>query len=158
GLLEDKVAALIRGLPKALRRNFVPAPDFARAFLESELGQGGEGALVAALARFLARSTGVEVPPAEWDLDALPGHLRFNLRLLDGDTVLAESRDLDGLRARFGARAQQAFADRAGQALARESLLEFPPEGVPDMVRGAAGVPAYPALVAPGGADDGVAL
>ena len=36
GLLGDKVAELIRGLPKALRRNFVPAPDFARAFVEAE--------------------------------------------------------------------------------------------------------------------------
>src|SRR5690606_12243576 len=34
-LLIEKVGELIRGLPKSLRRNFVPAPDFARAFVES---------------------------------------------------------------------------------------------------------------------------
>ena len=36
GLAAEKVAELIRALPKSLRRNFVPAPDFARAFAEAE--------------------------------------------------------------------------------------------------------------------------
>jgi ATP-dependent helicase HrpA len=49
GLLGEKVAELIRGLPKPLRRNFVPAPDFARAFIEAEsprdesVGEGARG-------------------------------------------------------------------------------------------------------------------
>ena len=148
GLLEDKVAALIRGLPKALRRNFVPAPDFARAFMESDEARAGQGALTAALARFLARTTGVQVPPGEWDGAGLPPHLRFNLRLLDGRTVLAESRDLEDVRAGFGERAQAAFAERAGRGLARESLLEFPEQGVPQQLPGVGGVAAFPALVA----------
>ncbi|RMG58439.1 MAG: ATP-dependent RNA helicase HrpA, partial [Gammaproteobacteria bacterium] len=40
GLLEEKLAALLRGLPKALRRNFVPAPEFARACAESLQPEG----------------------------------------------------------------------------------------------------------------------
>ena len=152
GLLEDKATALIRGLPKALRRNFVPAPDFARAFVEGDEARAGAGALTAALAAFLERTTGVPVPPGEWDLDGLAPHLRFNLRLLEGREVLAESRDLDALRGRFGERAQAAFAESAGRALAQESLQEFPSGGVPEQVAGAAGVPAFPALVEDGGA------
>ena len=35
GFVADKAAALIKSLPKAQRRNFVPAPDFARAFVEA---------------------------------------------------------------------------------------------------------------------------
>lgn len=60
--------------------------------------------------------------------------------------VIAESRDLDALRARFGERAGHAFAARAGRALAAEGLCEFPAEPVPLQVPGEAGVPAYPAL------------
>ena len=44
GLVEEKAAALIRSLPKALRRNYVPAPDFARAFVQAHPQRGGRRA------------------------------------------------------------------------------------------------------------------
>jgi ATP-dependent helicase HrpA len=148
GLQEDKATALIRGLPKALRRNVVPAPDFARAFCEAYPTPSGDR-LVGELARFLSRATGVALPPSEFDEAALEPHLRFNLRLVDRDgrRVLAESRDLDELRARFGDQAGAAFAARAARGLAQQGLREFPAEPVPVAVPGEAGVTAYPALV-----------
>ena len=147
GLVEDRAAALIRGLPKALRRNFVPVPDFARAFAEAH-GAAEADAFTGALARFLQRLTGVEVAALDFDEAALEPHLRANLRLLDldGRSVLAESRDLDGLRAEFGGRAAQAFAARAAEGLAQAGLLEFPDVAIPVSVPGSGGVPAYPAL------------
>ena len=147
GFFEDKAAALIRSLPKALRRNFVPAPDFARAFAQAHL-QPDADAFSNALAAFLRRMTGVEVSALEFDEAALEPHLRMNLRLLDADgrKVLAESRDLDELRARFGKRAAQAFSARAARGMARKGLTDFPSEPVPVSVPGAGGVAAYPAL------------
>ncbi len=72
----------------------------------------------------------------------------MNLRLRDEQgKVLAESRDLDALRTRFGSRAGDAFAARAGRALAAEGLRDFPATPIPRQVPGEAGVPAYPALV-----------
>ena len=62
GLLADKVAELIRGLPKSLRRNFVPAPDFARAFAEAEPPR--DEPLAQVLAGFLKRATGVDISAA----------------------------------------------------------------------------------------------
>src|SRR6185437_11472288 len=56
GLLQDKVAALIRSLPKAQRRNFVHAPEFARAFMEAEAPR--DEPLNNVLAAFLKRITG----------------------------------------------------------------------------------------------------
>ena len=147
GLVSDKAAALIRGLPKAQRRNFVPAPDFARAFAEA-WAQPGADTLLGELARFLARATGVQIAPTDFDERALEPHLRMNLRLFAADgKKLAESRDLDELRTQFGSRAERAFAARAGRELAREGLLEFPREPIPATVPGEAGVPAFPALV-----------
>ncbi len=41
GLIEAKCIALVRNLPKALRKNFVPVPDFVKAALQRiEFGQG----------------------------------------------------------------------------------------------------------------------
>ncbi len=147
GFVADKASALIRSLPKAQRRNFVPAPDFARAFFEAFTAPSADD-LRGELARFLAKATGVAVSALDFDEPALEPHLRMNLRLRDeGGKVLAESRDLDALRARFGDRAGDAFAARAGRALAAEGLREFPAAPIPRQVPGEAGVPAYPALV-----------
>ena len=147
GLVEEKATALIRGLPKAQRRNYVPAPDFARAFAEA-FPRPEADALPGALARFLTKATGAAVAATDFDEAALEPHLRLNLRLADRDgRVLAMGRDLEALRARFGDRAERAFAERAGETLARGGLRHFPAEPVPEQVPGAAGVPAFPALV-----------
>ena len=149
GFVADKAAALIRGLPKALRRNFVPAPDFARAFAEAH-GSDEPDAFTGTLARFLKRMTGVDLAATDFDEAALDPHLRANLRLVErgrgGDVVLAESRDLAALRERFGARAAAAFSERAAEGLAQAGLREFPATPIPVSVPGAGGVPAWPAL------------
>ncbi len=147
GFIADKAAGLIRGLPKAMRRNYVPAPDFGRAFAEA-FPKAGADDVRGELARFLSRATGAAVAALDFDEAAIEPHLRMNLRLRDTDgKILAESRDLDDLRARFGERAGHAFAARAGRELAAQGLREFPAAPVPLQVPGEAGVPAYPALV-----------
>jgi ATP-dependent helicase HrpA len=146
GLHAEKATALIRGLPKALRRNFVPSPDFARAFAEAWPIASADS-IAGELARFLHRATRVAIAATDFDEATVEPHLRMNLRLMDGERALAESRDLDGLRERFGERAQHAFAARAGRDLAAEGLHEFPATPIPETVPGEAGVPAFPALV-----------
>ncbi|MCC8684985.1 ATP-dependent RNA helicase HrpA [Xanthomonas campestris] len=147
GFVADKASALIRSLPKAQRRNYVPAPDYGRAFYEAFSTPSADD-MRGELARFLSKATGAPVAALDFDEEALDTHLLMNLRLRDEDgRVLAESRDLEGLRARFGERAGQAFAARAGRALAAEGLRDFPATPIPEQVAGEAGVPAYPALV-----------
>lgn len=147
GFVADKASALIRSLPKAQRRNYVPAPDYGRAFYEAFSTPSADD-MRGELARFLSKATGAPVAALDFDEEALDTHLLMNLRLRDEDgKVLAESRDLEGLRARFGERAGQAFAARAGRALAAEGLRDFPATPIPEQVAGEAGVPAYPALV-----------
>jgi ATP-dependent helicase HrpA len=151
GFVADKAAGLIRSLPKAMRRNYVPAPDYGRAFFEAFAKPTADD-IRGELARFLSRATGVAVSVLDFDETALEPHLRMNLRLREDPRgggegkVLAESRDLDALRARFGAKAGQAFAARAGREMAATGLRDFPAQPIPREVPGEAGVPAYPAL------------
>ena len=151
GFVADKASALIRSLPKAMRRNYVPAPDFGRAFFEAFPKPTADD-IRGELARFLSKATGVPVTALDFEEAALEPHLRMNLRLREDPRgggegrVLAESRDLDALRARFGAKAGQAFAARAGRAMAASGLRDFPQQAIPHEVPGEAGVPAYPAL------------
>ncbi|GHC08684.1 ATP-dependent RNA helicase HrpA [Thermomonas carbonis] len=147
GFVADKATALIKSLPKALRRNFVPAPDFGRAFAEA-YSQPEADSIEGALARFLKKLSGVDVTALDFDAAGIDAHLLANLRVFDSDGkhVLAESRDVPELRTRFGRRAAEAFARHAAQGMAQAGLIDFPIQPVPLSVAGAGGVPAWPAL------------
>ncbi|GIZ13701.1 ATP-dependent RNA helicase HrpA [Pseudomonas sp. NCCP-436] len=111
GLLEAKCVALVRGLPKALRKNFVPVPDFVGAALDKLAF--GQGSLFQALGHELTRMTGVRVPDEAWAEAAedLENHLRMNIEVVDArGKFLGEGRDLAELTARFAEASQAALA------------------------------------------------
>jgi ATP-dependent helicase HrpA len=146
GLLAEKVAEAIRGLPKALRRNFVPAPDFARAFAEAEAPR--DEPLFAALAGYLRRVTGVEVSAADFAEVALPPHLSMNFRIYDeSGKTLVESRDLAAIQAQWTGAARVAFSQRADVELTREDVDAFDFEDIPSSIVSGGGLTAFPALV-----------
>ena len=111
GLIEAKCIALVRNLPKALRKNFVPVPDFIKAALQRMTF--AEGSLPQALGRELLRMTGARVTDEAWAEaeQQVESHLRMNLEVLDGQgKVLGEGRDLAELTARFALASQAALA------------------------------------------------
>jgi ATP-dependent helicase HrpA len=100
GLREELVVALIKSLPKQLRRNFVPVPDFARAALDNMSGyEKADEPLLDALERELTALTGVRIPRDAWEPDKLPEHLKITFEVLDEqDKVIAVGKNLDALR------------------------------------------------------------
>ena len=146
GLLGEKVAEAIRGLPKSLRRNFVPAPDFARAFAEAEAAR--DESLLAALARYLQRVTGVVVTADDFAGIEWPPHLAMNFRVRDDKgEVLAEGRDLAAIQAQWTGAARVAFSRRADVELTREHVDAFDFEEIPASIVSSGGLTAFPALV-----------
>ena len=112
GLLDEKIEALVRSLPKNLRVHFVPVPDAVSKALP--LLDRGRGSLHAQLANALWRTGGVEVPRDSFREDLLPPHLRMNFLLLDdADKVIARSRSLGGLRTRHARASQQEYAKQS---------------------------------------------
>jgi ATP-dependent helicase HrpA len=146
GMLVEKVSALIRALPKSLRRNFVPAPDFARAFVQARAGDCS-GDLPIALAEFLARTTGAPIAAEAFVASELDAHLQMNLRVLDeSGQPLAMGRDLAALQNEFSARARAAFSRRTDAELTRENVNEFDFDEIAEVVTAAGGLQAFPAL------------
>ncbi|MGQ7246887.1 ATP-dependent RNA helicase HrpA [Halomonas sp. V046] len=154
GLLRDKCIALLKSLPKPIRRQVVPIPDWVDAALDALVP--GEGGLTEALGEFLRIKTGVRLHPDDWRLDQLEPHLIMNLKVVDHDgKVLGQGRDPRELERRF-----EAAAGEGARALARsveqaDSVEDFPREALAESrVTTQAGirVEAYPALVADGGA------
>jgi len=109
GLLEQKVLALIRALPKHLRRHFVPAPDTAKlVFSDLEFGKGD---LLTGVASRLSQLGGERFDSREFDLSALDDHLKFNICLVDDERKrVIEGRDLKELRATLIRKANAAVA------------------------------------------------
>jgi ATP-dependent helicase HrpA len=146
GLLAEKVAEAIRALPKTLRRNFVPAPDFARAFVEAEAVR--DEPLLVALARYLQRVTGVVVTAEDFAGIELPLHLSMNFRVRDDNgEVLAEGRDLAAIQAQWTGAARVAFSRRADVELTREKVDAFDFDEIPASIVSSGGLTAFPALV-----------
>ena len=134
GLLEEKITALIRGLPKARRRHFVPAPDFARAAREA-VGTRGDEPLTEALGRALLRMTGMEVAADEWAAVELPDHLRLRFEVVDADgTVVATGRDLAALQSEQGGAATAGFTGVAGDEWERDGITDWDFGELPERV------------------------
>ena len=157
-LREELVTALIRSLPKDLRRNFVPAPDTARAVL-AEIPPGDEP-LLAAVQRELHRMTRVLVPIDAFDLDKLPAHLRvtFAVESADGEE-LARGKDLGALQQTLAVPVRRAVAEAVAGELERTGLRSWPDDldELPRVVERASGghlVRGFPSFVDAGTAVD----
>jgi ATP-dependent helicase HrpA len=154
GLLEARCMALVRGLPKTLRKNFVPVPDFVGAALGKITF--ADGSLHDALGRELLRMTGVRISDEAWADSAaqLELHLRVNIEVVDNQgKVLGEGRDLAELTARFSAEGQAGLAlpqSDKGQKPVEAKVFNNVAEKTQQKVAGLS-MTVYPALVEEGG-------
>lgn len=97
GLREDKVAELLRALPKAIRRELMPFPPKVAEIVRDFQPRGAS--FLHELGRFIHQRYGVDVPPSAWPPDAIPAHLRTRIELIGPDHLpIAAGRDLDTLR------------------------------------------------------------
>ncbi|MBK9130779.1 MAG: ATP-dependent RNA helicase HrpA [Gammaproteobacteria bacterium] len=149
GLLQEKLLAMLRSLPKAWRRRFAPATDFATACAEA-LRPKMQGDLVAALGAELKRMTGIEVSSEVWRQQEMPDHLRMNFQVIDdaGD-VIASGRDLTRLRDALGEQARQSFMTDLRPESAGRRLTTWDFDDLPETAeyeRNGRRILAYPAL------------
>jgi ATP-dependent helicase HrpA len=150
GLLREKCIALLKSLPKSIRRQVVPIPDWVDAALETLVPD--ERPLTEALGEFIRRRTVTRVHPDDWRLDLLPPHLIMNVRVVDhAGKMLGQGRDVRALERRFEEAASagaQALADQASQAPTLDELPESPLPESRVTTQAGIRVEAYPALVA----------
>jgi ATP-dependent helicase HrpA len=167
GLRADLVTALIRSLPKAIRRTVVPAADWAARIIgelpDAPAAENPEP-FAAAVASVIRRLTGNRVDAADFDLSRLPPHLRATFRVIDerGKPV-ATGKDLVGLQQRLARKTRESVVrviERAADPIERAGLTTWDVDELPrfvDTEQGGRGtgmprtvIRGYPALV-----DDG---
>lgn len=127
GMRDELVTALLRALPKTIRRNVVPAADWAEKFSAELAEKGPEHAnglprttLVDALAALVQRVANQRVSAADFELDRVPGHLMPSFRAVDprGRTV-GSDRDLGALQRRLADRARSSVESTIARPAAR---------------------------------------
>ncbi len=150
GLQAERMAALLKALPKALRRNFVPVPNYVQALLE--VIQPGAQSLTGAMAEQLQRMTGVQIPEEAWNPDAVPLHLRMRFRVVDADDQeLAVGRDWAAIQQQLRGAARTHFAALPTPEFEREGVRDWDFGELPEevsFIRNGIQLRGYPALVA----------
>ncbi len=121
GLREELVIALIKSLPKSYRRNFVPAPNYAQAFLSRAMPL--EKPLLDTLIYELRRMTGVTVEAEHWNWEQIPSHLKMTFRVVDENgKKIAESMNLDELKFNLKDRVQESISAVADDGIEQSGL------------------------------------
>ena len=121
GLREELVIALIKSLPKSYRRNFVPAPNYAQAFLGRAVPL--EKPLLGTLIYELRRMTGVTVEAEHWHWEQIPSHLKMTFRVVDENgKKIAESMNLDELKFSLKDRVQESISAVADDGIEQSGL------------------------------------
>ncbi|MDO4626423.1 MAG: ATP-dependent RNA helicase HrpA [Pasteurellaceae bacterium] len=149
GLRHELIVALIKSLPKALRRNFVPSPNYAEAFLARVTPM--QNPLLDALQTEFRRMTGVSVENDSWNWQQVSNHLKMTFRVIDDKgKKIAESMDLDQLKFQLKDRVQQSIAAVADDGIEQSGIhiwnFEQLPQYYEQKNRGFS-VKAFPAIV-----------
>jgi ATP-dependent helicase HrpA len=147
GMLREKLQTLIKSLPKQVRRNCVPVPEFVTLFLDSEPDRSQ--ALAPQLATFINKRTNERLDGEAFSLTELPAHLLFNFRIVDdGKQEIGMGRDLAALQRQFGQAAQLTFRDTSAE-FERDSVTSWDFGDLPASIqfaRGRTQLSGYPAL------------
>jgi len=148
GMLRDKCIALIKGLPKQLRRQFVPVPDYIDKVLLKVSAQ--DRPLTVVLSEQLQKLTGTKIEESSWNLESLDNWYQMNFVLQnDKGQMIAMARSLHQLQRDFKQQIKQSLDRPSEQSIARKGILEWDFDYLPaevELTRGDMTIKAWPAL------------
>lgn len=161
GLREELVTALIKSLPKHIRRTVVPAADWARKLITA-LPAHSTGTLTENLAREIAAQTYTAVAKDDFDVERVPAHLRVTFAVIDergkrvamGKVLSALQASLKPAARASVARVVDSVAVEEREAVERSGITSWDFESLDqtrDVAHGGNTIRAYPTLVDEGG-------
>jgi ATP-dependent helicase HrpA len=149
GLLRERIIALLKSLPKALRKSFVPVPDYADACLDAM--EPSDKPLTRVLSEQLLDMTGVYIPEDAWQSDNVDQHLQMNFVVLDQQGKVVDSgRNLLQLKKRYANQGEDRYHPETESGFERDEVTDWDFGPLPhriDLDRGGITLPGFPALV-----------
>ena len=152
----ELIVALIKSLPKAARRNFVPAPNFADALIQrfKDKPEEQEMALVEAMANGLFRMTGSRLNKEDFSLENVSAHLKVNFRVVDDkEEIISQGFDLEELKQTLKGQVKQTIQAVAKDGIEQQDVSDWSFGELPQSFirkQGSYEIKAYPALVKSG--------
>ena len=149
GLVRDKIIALIKCLPKVLRKLFVPVPNYADAYLAA--GFDHKQALIDNLSTFMHKTSGTVIEADAWQLDNLPEFYRMNFRVVDANNkVLAVGRDLKAIQSELSGKSQEVLSELPTSDIEKDKVTQWNMGDLPEVVelqQQGLSIRTYPAIV-----------
>ena len=131
GLFEEKLIALIKSLPKQIRKHFVPVPQTAKACLEIE--PEFKGSLYEWIGTRIRKLTGEAIPLTEWNPEVLADHLKMNFRVVDEKgQSLDYGRNLKTLQNKYTEEAGDSFDQIAADELNFTACIQWVFDDLPE--------------------------
>ena len=123
-LIHEKVISLIKSLPKALRRNFVPVPEYATALLDAL--NFCEGPLISVMAEKMSQMSGININTSDFDIIKVAHHLFFTYELVnEAGKIITTGRDLNALQKKYSGLAKKAFEQLPVEDLKQENIIHW---------------------------------
>lgn len=149
GLQHEYIVSLIKSLPKTLRKNFVPAPNYAEAVVQNLVYQDGD--FLEKVSKHLLRMTGVRVEAKEWNVSDIPSHLRVNFCVLnEKNKVIAHNKSLSVLQNDLVQEVQDSLKQVADSNIEKTNIITWDFGNLPKEFldkKGSYEIKAFPALV-----------
>ena len=132
-LLRDKISQLIKTLPKHLRKNFVPVPQFADACIEAISDRSSP--LLYSISQQLTKISGIEIPDDAWQIENIDPHffMRFDVRDLNNKS-LAQSRDLKKLQNNLSTEVSKQFSNNIKWDIEQKGLTQWNFDALPEEI------------------------
>jgi ATP-dependent helicase HrpA len=153
GLRHELLVALIKSLPKRLRRNFVPAPDYANACLHELEGTDKQGNVVSitqAFAQKLFRMSGIPLTSEDFSTQGLDPHLSINFKVVDNKgQQLAVNKSLSALKQQLHKQLKQTIDKVVTSDIEKQDIVSLDIDTLPTVyTQSQSGfeVKAFPAL------------
>jgi ATP-dependent helicase HrpA len=131
GLLQEKLVALLKSLPKQLRKHFVPVPQTVERCLEIE--PDAVGSLYEWLGTRLRKLTGEAIPNNAWNTEELIDHLRMNFRVIDENGKLLDfGRNLQSLQEKYAVKAEDSFDQLVAEEMGFTDCVQWVFDDLPE--------------------------
>jgi ATP-dependent helicase HrpA len=154
GLLEEKCIAMVKSLPKQIRKHFVPVPETVKQCLEIE--PDFKGAVQEWLGNRLRKLTGEAIPLNAWDMNSLTQHLQMNFRVVDEQgQILDYGRDLKKLQEKYTVKAVDSFEQIAADELSYTGCIQWAFDDLPEtysFIQNGQTLVGFPAIIDEGNA------
>lgn len=133
-LLREKVTQLIKTLPKNLRKNFVPVPQFADACIEAISDQSSP--LIQTISQQLTQISGIKIPDNAWQIDSLDLHFFMNFDIRDQhNKIISLGRNLVEIQKNLSKEVSKQFSNTIKWEIEQKGLKQWDFDELPEVIK-----------------------